>query len=46
MTSSGYFAIDGEPCRSGSSFQVVPSKYCATVIGREEVSHPENKSSR
>ncbi|EYB99356.1 hypothetical protein Y032_0123g1160 [Ancylostoma ceylanicum] len=43
MTSSGYFAIDGEPCRSGSSFQVVPSKYCATVIGREEVSHTGNK---
>ncbi|KAK6037491.1 hypothetical protein COOONC_25004 [Cooperia oncophora] len=31
----GFFAIDGEPYRSGSSFQVVPSKYCSTVVGRK-----------
>ncbi|KAJ1358149.1 Sphingosine kinase 2 [Parelaphostrongylus tenuis] len=37
QTNEGYFAIDGEPCRSGSSFQVVPSRYSATVIGRKEV---------
>ncbi|KHJ83133.1 hypothetical protein OESDEN_17170 [Oesophagostomum dentatum] len=37
ITKGGYFAIDGEPCKSGSSFQVVPNKYCATVIGRKEV---------
>ncbi|KJH45952.1 diacylglycerol kinase catalytic domain protein [Dictyocaulus viviparus] len=37
LSDGGHFAIDGEPCRSGSSFQVVPTKYCATVIGRKEV---------
>uniref|UniRef100_A0A915AE40 DAGKc domain-containing protein n=3 Tax=Parascaris univalens TaxID=6257 RepID=A0A915AE40_PARUN len=32
----GYIAIDGEPITPGTAFQVVPSKYCATVIGRNE----------
>lgn len=32
----GYVAVDGEQITSGSAFQAVPSKYCATVIGRNE----------
>lgn len=32
----GYIAIDGEPITPGTAFQVVPSKYCATIIGRNE----------
>uniref|UniRef100_W6NHR2 Diacylglycerol kinase domain containing protein n=1 Tax=Haemonchus contortus TaxID=6289 RepID=W6NHR2_HAECO len=35
LSEEGHFAIDGEPCRSGSSFQVVPSRFCSTVIGRK-----------
>ncbi|KAK6755201.1 hypothetical protein RB195_013899 [Necator americanus] len=46
LTKSGYFAIDGEPCESGSSFQVVPNKYCATVIGRKEVVQTEKTTFR
>ncbi|VDN25008.1 unnamed protein product [Cylicostephanus goldi] len=41
LSDGGHFAIDGEPFRSGSSFQVVPSKYCATVVGRKEVVREE-----
>ena len=37
LTKTGYFAIDGEPCQSGSAFQVVPQHHCATVIGRKPV---------
>ncbi|KHN78935.1 Sphingosine kinase 1 [Toxocara canis] len=32
----GHIAVDGEPITSGTAFQVVPSKYCATVVGRNE----------
>ncbi|CAG9540218.1 unnamed protein product [Cercopithifilaria johnstoni] len=32
----GYIAIDGEPITSGSAFQVIPTKHCATVIGRNQ----------
>ncbi|VDN94425.1 unnamed protein product [Brugia pahangi] len=32
--SGGYIAIDGEPITSGSAFQVMPTRHCATVIGR------------
>jgi sphingosine kinase len=31
----GHVAVDGEPCTSGSAFQVVASSYCATVACRE-----------
>uniref|UniRef100_A0A0R3RL09 DAGKc domain-containing protein n=1 Tax=Elaeophora elaphi TaxID=1147741 RepID=A0A0R3RL09_9BILA len=30
----GYIAVDGEPITSGSAFQVIPTRHCATVIGR------------
>ncbi|KAL3985593.1 hypothetical protein ACH3XW_39235 [Acanthocheilonema viteae] len=32
----GYIAIDGEPITSGSAFQVIPTRHCATVIGRNQ----------
>ncbi|VDK85141.1 unnamed protein product [Litomosoides sigmodontis] len=32
----GYIAIDGEPITPGSAFQVIPTRHCATVIGRNE----------
>ncbi|XGW04615.1 hypothetical protein V3C99_015645 [Haemonchus contortus] len=35
LSEEGHFAIDGEPFRSGSSFQVVPSRFCSTVVGRK-----------
>uniref|UniRef100_A0A183DPU1 Polyprotein n=1 Tax=Gongylonema pulchrum TaxID=637853 RepID=A0A183DPU1_9BILA len=32
----GYISVDGEPVTSGSAFQAVPTRYCATVIGRNQ----------
>uniref|UniRef100_A0A915PWV1 DAGKc domain-containing protein n=1 Tax=Setaria digitata TaxID=48799 RepID=A0A915PWV1_9BILA len=32
----GYIAVDGEPITSGSAFQVIPTRHCATVIGRNQ----------
>lgn len=37
LTDKAYFAVDGEPCKSGRPFQVLSTNLKATVIGRSLV---------
>ncbi|VDM82156.1 unnamed protein product [Strongylus vulgaris] len=32
LSEGGYFAIDGEPCKSGSSFQVKNTRFCKALL--------------